>query len=147
MGELSAKYVECSHSILPFRLIYLKYYWACRAHYIQSKHTEKCIVPLTCIHVTGNWSSFWKIANMNILLDIQEYMLIQHKHTLTYSCKHGNHVRWTRNKSKEYSFWRLPALLLCVKLQGDKDEPTVRLVRFQWIIWELVVECWPTSHI
>ena len=42
-------------------------------------------------------------------------MLIQYNRTFTYSCKHGNHVRRTRNNSKGHSFWRLPALLLCVQ--------------------------------
>ena len=77
-------------------------------------HTEKCIVPLTCILVISNWSTFWIIANRKILLKLQEYMLIQHNRTFTYSCKHGNHVRRTRNNWKGHSFRRLPALLLCV---------------------------------
>ena len=49
-----------------------------------------------------------------MLLDLQGYMLLQHNHTFTYSCKHGNHVRRSRNNAKRHSFWRQPALLLCV---------------------------------
>ena len=79
-------------------------------------YTQKCFVPLTCIHIISNWSSFWKIANRKILLDLQGYILIQHNRTFTYSCKHGYHVRRTRNNSKRHSFWRLTWLLLCVYL-------------------------------
>ena len=46
-------------------------------------HTEKCTVPLTCIHVISNWSSFWKIANKKIHLDLQGYMLNQHNRILS----------------------------------------------------------------
>ena len=80
-------------------------------------HTEKCIVMLTCMHVISNWSSFWKIANRKIPLNLLGYMLIQHNSTFTYSCKHGYHVRRTRNNSKGHSFWRLTWLLLCVYAQ------------------------------
>ena len=48
-------------------------------------------------------------------------MLIQHIHTFTYSCKHGNHVRRARNNSKEHLFWRLPALLLCASMDTNID--------------------------
>ena len=62
-------------------------------------HTEKCIVPLTCIYVIS------KLV-----------FLLKKNRTFTYSCKYGNHVRQTGNNSKGHSFWRLPALLLCVFL-------------------------------
>ena len=43
---------------------------------------------------------FEKIAKRKILLDLQGYELIQHDRTFTYSFKHENHVRRTRNNSK-----------------------------------------------
>ena len=72
------------------------------------------------MYYSGNmYSCYIKLAFLlkrKIFFYLQEYMLIQHKCTFTYSCKNGNHVRRTRNNSKGCSFWRLPALLLCVNI-------------------------------
>ena len=65
--------------------------WHYRRHVIYRRilytiQTEKWIVPLTWIHGILNWSFFWKIANMEILLNLQGYMLIQYNHTFMDSC-------------------------------------------------------------
>ena len=106
------------------QIYFLIEFWINRAlFFFHSNHTttQKNVllswheyILLICILVISNWRSFWKIANRKILLSLQRYMLIQHIHSFTYSCKHGNHVRRTRNNAKRHSFWRLPALLLCV---------------------------------
>ena len=64
-----------------------------RSYFLGRSHIR--LAPKNVLPANMYSCYFWTIINMKILLDLQGYMLIQHIHTFTSSCKPRNHVRRT----------------------------------------------------